>query len=134
MSGATEAFELEAFFVASPEAIFRAWITAELHADFTEAGATSDPVPGGAFTAWDGYIQGVHLELQPNVRILQRWRTGEFPSDAPDSQVEIHLRAGDGGTWLTLRHTEIPPGSGDRYKQGWIDYYFEPLTEWLQTP
>jgi uncharacterized protein YndB with AHSA1/START domain len=129
----TEAFELTVHFATTPEAIYRAWISAELHADFTQAAATSDPVAGGGFTAWDGYILGTHLELQPFERIVQHWRTGEFPEGAPDSRVEITLQAREGGTLLTLRHTEIPHGEGDRYKQGWVDFYFEPLGEWLQT-
>jgi activator of HSP90 ATPase len=31
---------------------------------------------GGAFTLFGGYITGRHVELVPNDRIVQAWRTG----------------------------------------------------------
>jgi hypothetical protein len=63
---------------------------------------------GGNFSAWDGYITGRTLELGPGRRILQAWRTSEFPEDAPDSKVEILLLPVPGGSRLNLIHTEIP--------------------------
>tara|TARA_B110000046_G_scaffold58485_1_gene65541 strand:+ start:2113 stop:2247 length:135 start_codon:yes stop_codon:yes gene_type:complete len=36
--------------------------------------ATYSDIKGEAFTAWDGYISGVNIELAPYERILQKWR------------------------------------------------------------
>jgi len=35
-------------------------------------------VAGGAFTLFGGYITGRHVELLPNQRIVQAWRTGRW--------------------------------------------------------
>ena len=82
---------------------------------------------GGAFTAWDGYISGKTLELEPHRRIVQTWRTSEFPEGSADSHVEILLEETAEGTKLTLVHTNIPDGQADGYKEGWDDFYFTPM-------
>lgn len=99
----------------------------------TGAGASSDPKVGGAFTAWDGYIEGTYVELTPYAHIVQRWRTVEFPLDAPDSLLEIVLKSSNGGTLLTLNHSELPDGQGGSYKVGWADNYFDPMTTYFRT-
>jgi activator of HSP90 ATPase len=124
----TERCEVSAFFPGvSAERLFSAWLDSEQHAAFTGSLAEIDPRAGGVFTAWEGYIQGVTLELQPNSRIIQSWRTTEFPEDSPDSRLEVLLEGENGGARLTLIHTGIPDGQGDSYRQGWEDYYFTPM-------
>ncbi len=122
-----ENLDLDAFLSASPAQIFQRWVDGEGHAEMTGAAASSDPRPGGAFTAWDGYIRGQHVALEPPDRIVQRWRTAEFPADAGDSLVEITLQPEGSGTRLRLVHTEIPAGQGERYRGGWERFYFQPM-------
>ncbi len=93
----------------------------------TGGAATSEPEVGGACTAWDGYIEGRYLELESPRRIVQTWRTSEFPSDAPDSRLEVRLEAVEGGTRITFVHAGIPEGQGSSYEQGWVDHYLEPM-------
>ena len=73
------------------------------------------------------------MALGPNRRIVQTWRSSEFPDDAPDSQIEVLLEDAEGGaaTMITLRHTEIPDGQGESYKQGWDESYFTPMNEYF---
>lgn len=122
-------FEVKATFKASPEDLYEAWLEGEAHAEMTGAPATGEAREGAPFTAWDGYISGTNLELRPGERIVQAWRTTEFPEGAPDSRVEITLTATATGTQLRLVHSEIPAGQADNYKQGWKDYYFAPMKE-----
>lgn len=123
----TESISLVAFLPVPPSRVFHAWIDGAAHAAMTGADATSDPHVGGRFTAWDGYIEGTHLALEPDTRIVQAWRTSEFPVDAEDSQLELTLAARDGGCEITLVHSNIPAGQGARYAQGWDDFYFTPM-------
>ena len=118
-------------FPTTAERIFDLWMDAEGHSRMTGSAATVDPRVGGEFSAWDGYITGVTETLEPGRRIVQRWRTTEFPTGADHSRVEVVLRPVDDGTELTLIHTEIPDGQGDRYEEGWVEYYFKPLRELL---
>jgi len=79
---------------------------------------------GGVFSAHGGAVTGRQLELVPNVRIVQSWRTEEFAAADPDSILELRLEPDGDGTRLVLRHTELPPGTGATYRQGWEDHYF----------
>lgn len=107
------------------ERLYNAWLSGEEHAAFTGSPAEIFPSVGGEFSAWDGYIQGKTLLLEPFQRIVQSWRTSDFPSNAPDSQQDILFQADGEQTHLTLNHTNIPDGQSAEYRQGWLDYYFE---------
>ncbi|MEY2818505.1 MAG: hypothetical protein RL275_1968 [Chloroflexota bacterium] len=124
-------FTLSETFNASAETIFKAWLSTQGHTLMTGSPAKINGLANGEFTAWDGYIWGTFLELEPNKRILQLWRTGEFPEDAEDSQVEILLEDIDSKTKLTLIHTKIPEDQVDSYKTGWLDFYFKPMKEYF---
>ena len=127
-----ESIEVAVVLPASPRRIYEAWLSGKEHGAFTGGKARASRRVGGAFAAWDGYISGTNLELQPFARIVQGWRTTDFPPGSPDSRLEVSLGTvplgpkGD-GTRLTLRHTQLPDGQGTSYEQGWLDYYFEPM-------
>lgn len=124
-------FTISESFNANTEAIYKAWTSTQGHTLMTGSPARVDGSEGGDFTAWDGYIWGTFLELEANKRILQAWRTSEFPEDAEDSQVEILLQEIDSKTKLTLIHTNIPAGQAESYRQGWEDFYFKPMREYF---
>ena len=126
----TESITLWEIFPASPREIYEAWLSSA-HGKMVGSTATVDPRVGGAFTAWDGYIRGTTLELEPYRRIVQAWRTTEFSAPSPDSRLELLLEQVEGGTRLTIRHTEIPEGKSASLEQGWIDHYFRPMKEYF---
>jgi uncharacterized protein YndB with AHSA1/START domain len=112
---------------ATPQRIFSAWMDSAEHSAFTGDEAIVVPEVGGEHQSAGGYIKGRTLELNEGSRIVQSWRTTEFPPESPDSRVEITLEPTLGGTLVTLLHTDIPVGQGDRYRQGWNEYYLTRL-------
>lgn len=116
---------------AGAKALYEAWMSGKGHSAFTGAKAVVSPKIGGKFSAWDGYIFGKTLELKPYKKIVQSWRTTEFPEGSKDSRLEIIFEEAKGGTKMTLVHTEIPEGQGGEYRQGWSDYYFKPMKEYF---
>ena len=122
-----ESFTLTVTLPGNPKDIYNAWLSTEDHSQMTGSPAEVDVEIGGAFRAWNGYIWGKTLELEQTHRIVQAWRTSEFPEGSPDSRVEITLEEAGDGTKLTLIHTDIPEGQADGYKQGWEDFYFAPM-------
>ncbi|WP_410962509.1 SRPBCC domain-containing protein, partial [Salmonella sp. SAL4358] len=86
---------------ATPKAIYEAWLDGKKHTAFTGGGATAQATVGGRHTAWDGYIHGWTLALQPGKRIVQSWRTTEFKPEDPDSLLEVKLAKAKGGTKVT---------------------------------
>jgi uncharacterized protein YndB with AHSA1/START domain len=128
---ATESFEVWTVLPISPAEVYAAWLDSEAHSGFTGNPATIDPIIGGRFTAWDGYIQGTTQELEPGRRILQAWRTTEFTPEDPDSLLEVLLEPHDGGTRLTLRHSNVPASQAASYEKGWHEHYFAPMAAWF---
>ena len=100
------AFTLSDTIPATPRQIYDAWLDSDGHTAMTGGAATASPVEGAAFTAWDDYISGRNLALEPGRRIVQSWRTTRFTAEDADSQIEVLLEPVAGGTRLTLHHTE----------------------------
>jgi uncharacterized protein YndB with AHSA1/START domain len=126
-------FKMSARLAAQPADVYRAWLDPRTHEAFTGGGvATSSPRIGGAFTAWEGYIRGTYLVLEPGERIVHAWRTTDFPTGAPDSRVEVLLEPARGGTLLTLVHAQIPAGQEADYQAGWTAFYFRPMKKYFQ--
>jgi iron complex transport system substrate-binding protein len=128
---AQDSIRVSAVLPAEATDIYDAWLDARRHGQFTGGAATVEPRIGGRHTAWDGYIEGTILELLPGERIVQSWRSLDFPQGAPDSRLEILLTDAPGGTELTLVHTEIPEGQGVDYEEGWKEHYFKPMQRYF---
>ena len=125
-----KSFTVSELIQASPEEIYSAWLDSEGHSRMTGSPARAGAQVGETFEAWDGYISGTNMELEPGKHILQAWRTTEFAPSDPDSRVEITFEAAEGGTKVTIHHSNLPQ-DGEQYLQGWIDFYFQPMKEYF---
>ena len=123
-------FTLKTKINATAEQIYKAWLSSEGHTNMTGGSATIADKIGDDFTAWDGYIEGRNIKLEPFNRILQSWRTSQFEKDEIDSQIEILLKEINGQTELTLIHTNVPE-SGEHYINGWDIHYFQPMKNYF---
>ena len=124
-------FSLSEVISATPAEIYEAWLSSEGHASMTGSPAQVDGKVGGEFSAWVGYITGTTLALERNRRIVQSWRTSEFPGEAPDSHLESLLEEVEDGTKLTIIHTDLPAEQAPSYRQGWEDFYFTPMKRYF---
>jgi len=128
----TETIKQKVVIPAMPNEVYDAFLDAKIHSKFTGSKATCDPKVGGKFSAWDGYIYGKNLELEPGKRIVQEWASTDFPEGHPPSKLEITLKKAKGGTELTMVHSGIPAGQAADTAQGWIDFYWDPLKKYFQ--
>ena len=128
-----DSLRLSTILPVSPMDVYDAWLSSDGHTAMTGGAATSEPRVGARHTAWGGYITGKHLELEPGKRILQSWRTTEFPDHVLDSKLEIRLVAIPKGTRLTLLQSGIPDGQGEMYSDGWQEHYFVPMKKHFKT-
>src|SRR5262245_48397237 len=101
---------------ATRERIYAAWLDSGEHSAFTGDAALIDPKVGGKHSTFGGYATGTNVELEPYRRIVQTWRSSEFPDGSPDSRLEVTLEETAGGTLVTMLHTDIPQGHADRYR------------------
>jgi activator of HSP90 ATPase len=114
------------------EEVYDALTNAKKHSEFTGSKATGNPAVGSRFTAWDGYISGKNLELEKGKKIVQEWVTTDWPQGYPPSKLELTFREVGGKTELTMVHSDVPAEQKDELKQGWIDFYWEPLKAYFQ--
>jgi len=112
---------------ALPDEVYDALLDSRIHSEFTGSKATGEAKVGAEFTAWDGYISGKNLELERGKRIVQEWVTTEWPS-----RLEFTLMKVDGKTELKMVHSDIPTDQEEGLKQGWTDYYWEPLKRYFE--
>jgi uncharacterized protein YndB with AHSA1/START domain len=116
---------------ATPEEVYRAWLSSRGHSAMTGGKAKASARVGARYTAWDGYISGKNLKLKRPRLIVQSWRNTEFAKDAPDHRVEVRLAKAGGGTKLTFIHSGLTPAGVKRYRKGWRDYYFVPMQKYF---
>lgn len=132
MSPLTETILLEEQFPIHPDLLFNAWMDSTEHSAFMGGEARIEARPGGLYAAWDNYIQGKILDLEPGERILQTWRTRDFPEGHPDSTLEIRLSESPAGCRFQIIHTGLPAGTSDEYRKGWIEYYLKPMKTYFR--
>ncbi|NTV51583.1 MAG: hypothetical protein HGA76_01015 [Candidatus Firestonebacteria bacterium] len=118
-------------FAAAPRQVYTALMDSKAHAAFTGSAAKISPKVGGKISAWDGYISGKNLELVENKKIVQAWRTEDWPAGVI-SKVNFTLTKAGHGTKLTFVQTGLPENMFEDIKQGWIDYYWEPMKKHLE--
>ena len=85
---------------------------------------------GGAFTLFGGYITGRHVELAPNERIVQAWRTGSWLPGVY-SIAKFDLVEQGAGSKIVFDHTGFPKGDAESLASGWKAHYWEPLAKLL---
>ena len=91
-------FTVSAVIPASPEKIYDAWLNDNGHSKMTGSLAHAGANVGDSFDAWDGYIFGSNLELDPGRRIVQSWRAEDYAKSAEYSRIEVTLEPVEGGT------------------------------------
>ncbi len=116
---------------ASPDEVYAAYVDAEKQSEFTESKATGKPKVGGKFTAWDGYIYGKYLELEPGRRVVQQWETTDWAEGYGPSTLELTFKPVAGGTEITMVHSNVPKEQEDELAGGWDEFYWKPMKEYF---
>lgn len=117
-------------FSVSPHEVYESLMKSKLHAQFTGSAARISTKVGSHFSAYDGYIEGTNLELIPDKKIVQRWRASDW-DDEDSSVVTFEFQKAKSGTKLIFTHADIPGEHVADIRQGWKEYYWEPLKKWF---
>jgi len=120
----------EVVFNAPTGQVYRALIDSREFAKLTGAAAEIEAEEGGKFTCFGGYITGRQIELVPNKRIVQAWRTKVWP-EGLYSIIRFELQADGLKTKLSFDQDAAPPGDVAHLDAGWGKQYWEPLKKHL---
>jgi activator of HSP90 ATPase len=117
-------------FKAAPARIYAILLDAKEFGALTKDTAEIQPQAGAPFKLFGGRIEGRNVELVPNQRIVQAWRSAGWPSGVY-SIVRFELTPHGGGTRIAFDHTGFPEGQGAHLSEGWVSNYWEPLHKYL---
>jgi activator of HSP90 ATPase len=116
-----------------PRTIYEALMDSKKHARFTAARASISRKVGGRISAYDGYIEGINVELVPGKRIVQAWRASDWPQGW-FSKVIFTLAGTPSGTRLTFTHSGVPANQTESLRAGWTEHYWDKLKKYLAPP
>ncbi len=85
---------------------------------------------GGAFSLFGNQIKGRHIELTPNERIVQVWRSEGWKPHVY-SIARFELQEDGSGTKLVFDHTAFPVGQAEHLATGWKSNYWDALQRYL---
>jgi uncharacterized protein YndB with AHSA1/START domain len=95
--------------------------------------AEIDRSAGGSFSVFGGYVSGRQIEVVPDERIVQAWRSQSW-KPAEYSIVKFEFVEEGDGSKVILDHRGFPDGTGEHLVAGWKANYWEPLQEYLRMP
>jgi len=120
-------------FKAGPHEVYEALMDSRKHSQFTGSEAKISRKEGGKFSVWEGSINGKNLELVPDKKIVQEWRSEEeeWPK-GHYSKATFQLKESKRKTILKFTQTGVPLAAYGAISRGWQDYYWKPLKEFLE--
>ncbi len=114
----------------TPHEIYEVFMDSKKHSKLTESEAKISRKIGGKYSVWEGTISGKNVELIPDKKIVQTWKSdGEDWAKNPPSTITLLLEPVDEGTVIKFTQEDIPEEACDSVKKGWNTYYWEALKE-----
>jgi uncharacterized protein YndB with AHSA1/START domain len=116
---------------ASPAAVYGVLTSSEEFARMT-GGRKADisKEVGGAVSMFGGDIRAVNVELIPGQRVVQAWRSKNWP-DGVHSIVRFELTPEGKGTKLSFDQAGFPDGAEKMLEGGWHQMYWQPMNAML---
>jgi activator of HSP90 ATPase len=84
--------------------------------------------PGSEFSLWEDDITGKNLELITDRKVVQEWYFGD---QTERSIVTISIEPDGGNSSVTVEHTNIPDKDFAGIAEGWREYYFGAIIDFL---
>ena len=110
---------------ATPHDIYATLMDGKQHGALSGQPTTVSQRVGGGFKVGHD-LEGKHVTLTKDKRIVQTWRANNWPK-GKYSKATFALSKAAGGTKITFTQTGVP---GEFYKEtnsGWKAYYWDPL-------
>ena len=114
-------------FRASPEWVYELLTDSKRHALLTGKRAEISRKVGGPFSTQGGQVTGINVDLVPGERLVQAWRTKEFPTGIFSMATFQFFRAKTGGTELVLTHRGVPKKLIPKIEKAWRKFYWEKI-------
>ena len=119
-------------FRANPEEVYELLMNEQLHSEFSGSAVEMSRDINGRFTVFDDYCTGYNIELEPGKKIVQAWHFREdgWPEDHYSTCTFLFEKTPD-GCLLDFTQTGIPVHKTEALTEGWEEYYWQPMKEFL---
>src|SRR3990167_2626512 len=145
---------------ATPEEVYEAYTDAKKHGEITGSKVVFEKKVGGRFSAWDDGLEGENLELVGGKKIVQKWRSEDWPkghystltielfaaspssvilgsettpeSDYKRDSGQAGMTKSNEATRLVLTQENVPDDKASDIDDGWHQYYWEPMKEYFK--
>jgi len=117
---------------ATPNDVYDALVNPVQHARFTGAAAKISAKVGTAFSLWDRSLTGIVVATERGRRLVLAWRSEGWPKGHYSIAQFVFTKV-RGGTRLTFEQFGIPASDYADIREGWKQYYWEPLRTYLET-
>ncbi len=111
----------------SPERIYDLLVDSKLHTALTGKKAVISKKVGGPFSIRAGHVTGINVDLVPGKRVVQAWRSKDFPVGIFSMAAFQLSRTKDGGTDLVLTHRGVPKELIPTVENDWRKFYWEKI-------
>ncbi len=120
-------------FRANPHDVYELLMDQKKHAKFTKSRAKISRGVGEKFSIFDGGLHGTNVQLVPDKKIVQQWRSkmDGWPASYY-SRATFNFTKTRGGTRLTFTHTGVPAGCYGDISEGWKHYYWRAMKNELR--
>lgn len=117
---------------ARPQEVYDLIMDAKMHSAFSGSKVTMSNKVDGRFEVFDGYCKGFNVELKEGKKIVQGWHFAEegWPDDHFSICTFIFEKVAS-GTKLTFAQTYIPEHKAESLKNGWKQFYWQPMKAFL---
>lgn len=114
-------------FRAAPDKIYQLLADSKWHTKLTGQKAHISRSVGGRFSALNGQVSGVNVDLVPGKRLVQAWRKKNFPAGIFSMATFQLSRTKTGGTKLVLTHRGVPKDLIPMVEKDWRKFYWEKI-------
>jgi activator of HSP90 ATPase len=110
---------------ATPHDLYETLMDGELHGALSGQPAKVSRRAGGTWNVGHD-LEGKHLKLTKDKRIVQTWRANNWPKGVY-SKATFALAKAPGGAKITFTQTGVPTKYLTEIRSGWKAYYWVPL-------
>lgn len=105
------------------EVVFAAWTDSWKQGEITQALAKVNPVPEGTFELWNGAVKGKFLDVQTPKKLKISWRTIDFDTWMPSTQLTVDFQTRPNGCRIIITHENIPTPLLEQFRFAWEQVY-----------
>ena len=111
------------------EDVWRAFTSAASMELWTGYPAIFEAKPESEFELWEGDITGKVIEVEEYKKIVEQWY---FDEQEKPSIATIKFFQEKNKIKVELYHENIPDDAFDNITEGWVEYYFKAIKEFVE--